>query len=79
MAQFVAVPIERLEASVLSALLEEYASRDGTDYGVVELSLHEKVADLRLQLRDGSLVLLYDSVGEQWDLLPRERARDLLP
>ncbi|MCB1699151.1 MAG: YheU family protein, partial [Halioglobus sp.] len=39
MANFVAVPVERLQPDVLQALLEEFASRDGTDYGERELSL----------------------------------------
>ena len=43
MAQFVKVPPQRLEANVLQALLEEYASRDGTDNGERELSLEQKL------------------------------------
>ena len=78
MAQFVEVPCERLAAPTLDALLEEYASRDGTDYGLVERSLQDKVTNLRAQLQDGSLVLLYDGASEQWDLLPREQAAELL-
>ncbi len=78
MADFVEVPIERLAPPVLESLLEEYASRDGTDYGMVELTLQEKVARLQLQLRQRKLVLLYDGSSEQWDLLPREQADELL-
>ncbi len=78
MAQFVEVPCQRLAPATLDALLQEYASRDGTDYGLVEQSLQEKVAMLRVQLQDRSLALLYDAASEQWDLLPREQAADLL-
>jgi len=77
-AQFIEVPCERLAAPTLDGLLEEYASRDGTDYGLVERSLQDKVASLRARLQDKSLVLLYDSASEQWDLLPRDQATDLL-
>ncbi len=78
MAQFVEVPWERLATATLDALLQEYASRDGTDYGLLEHSLQDKVARLHAQLQDRSLALLYDAVSEQWDLLPREQAVDLL-
>ena len=78
MAQFVEVPSERLAAPTLEALLQEYASRDGTDYGLVESSLQDKVASLRLQLENRSLALLYDAASEQWDILPRDQAADLL-
>jgi len=74
MAEFVLVPVERLQADILQALLEEYASRDGTDYGVRECTLEEKVAQLLRQLRAGELQILYDVDSEQWDLLSRARA-----
>ena len=78
MTQFVEVPPQRLEADVLQALLEEYASRDGTDYGERELSLEQKVGSLRGQMQRGELLLLFDVEGEHWDLLPKALAGELL-
>ena len=78
MAKFVAVPLQRLEADVLQALLEEFASRDGTDYGEQELTLQQKVGELRMQLGRGELTLLYETDSEQWDLLPEDQASQLL-
>ena len=78
MAQFVVVPTERLQADVLQALLEEFANRDGTDYGERELIQEEKVARLQRQLDDGDLQILYDIDSEQWDLMPRAQAELLL-
>ena len=78
MANFLEIPVARLEPPVLDALLEEFASRDGTDYGEVETALERKVAQLRSQLERGEMTLLYDSDSEQWDLLARERAAEFL-
>ena len=78
MAQFVAVPLQRLQADVLQALLEDYASRDGTDYGEREFTLQEKVERLQRQLRAGELQILYDADSEQWDLVPSAQAELLL-
>jgi uncharacterized protein YheU (UPF0270 family) len=78
MAQFVEVPPQRLEANVLQALLEEYASRDGTDYGERELSLEQKVGSLRGLMHRGELLILYDVDSEHWDLVPSAQARELL-
>jgi uncharacterized protein YheU (UPF0270 family) len=72
MAEMVRVPLERVDAGVLNSMLEDYASRDGTDYGARELELAEKVANLQAQLRSGSLAIVYDLASEQWDLLPQE-------
>jgi len=78
MASLLEIPVERLDAAVLDALLEEFASRDGTDYGVVETSMEKRVAQLRARLDRGDMALLYDSDSEQWDLLNRESATELL-
>lgn len=78
MADLLEIPPSRLSPEVLGALLEEFASRDGTDYGDRELSLGAKVQQLRGQLDTGELVLLYDGDSETWDLLSRDSARVLL-
>jgi uncharacterized protein len=78
MAEFVSVPLQRLASEVLQALLEEFASRDGTDYGERERTLEEKVEQLHGQLRSGDLHILYDVDSEQWDLVPRATAEQLL-
>jgi uncharacterized protein YheU (UPF0270 family) len=76
-AQFVEVPLERLDAEVLTAMLEEFATRDGTDYGLRELSLGEKVENLMRQLTCGELSLVYDLDSEQWDLCTAEQRRQV--
>ena len=78
MVQFVEVPPGRLGADLLQALLEEYASRDGTDYGETELRLEQKVSQLNRQLHSRDLVILFDVESESWDLLQREQAEELL-
>ena len=78
MADFIEIPAERLEPTVLDALLEEFATRDGTDYGAVETVLAQRLAQLRGQLAGGEMALLYDADSEQWDLLAREHAAQFL-
>jgi uncharacterized protein len=77
-AQFLEIPPARLAADVLQALLSEFASRDGTDYGEVETDMTARVAQLHSRLANGEMRLLFDSDSEQWDLLARERAEELL-
>jgi len=76
--QYIEVPRARLAQEVLRALLEEYVSRDGTDYGERELSMDEKTGDLHAQLGRNELKILYDTESEQWDLLPADQADRLL-
>jgi len=76
-AQFVQIPLERMEADILRAMLEDFASRDGTDYGLHELSLEEKVANLQAQLQAGDLAVVYDLASEEWDLLDRKKLAEI--
>lgn len=49
-----------LSDDALDGVLEEYASREGTEYGEREYTLNEKVGQLRRQLARGDAVLDYD-------------------
>ena len=72
------IPISRLERATLQALLEEFASRDGTDYGERETPLSERVASLHEGLVSGALCLLYAGESEQWDIVESEYANMVL-
>jgi uncharacterized protein YheU (UPF0270 family) len=78
MAEFVAVPLQRLQGDILQGLLEEFASRDGTDYGDRETTLEERVGQLSHRLKISELAILYDADSGQWDLVEREHANLLL-
>lgn len=72
------MPPERVPEASLKALLEEFASRDGTDYGARETPLSARVDQLRDGLRRGSLALLFDADSQTWDVLSADNARLLL-
>ncbi len=56
----VEVPHDRLAPDTLRNLIEEFVTRDGTDYGPVERSLDSKVADVRAQLERGEVRIVFD-------------------
>lgn len=72
------MPPERVPEASLKALLEEFASRDGTDYGARETPLSARVNQLRDGLCRGSLALLFDADSQTWDVLSADNARLLL-
>jgi len=58
------VPFDALSAEALNGLLEEFVTRDGTDYGDQEISLSAKVAQVRRMLSSGEAVILFsESTG----------------
>lgn len=78
MAKLIDVPFDRVPQESLQALLEEFASRDGTDYGERETALTDRVDYLAQRLRSRALSLLFDLDSETWDLLPKDEAQALL-
>jgi len=69
------IPWRSLSAEALRGVLEEFATREGTEYGTVEVPLEFKVAQLRRQLERGDIVVFYDTAASSCHLVPRERVR----
>lgn len=67
------VPWQSLDPDTLQNLLEEFVSRDGTDYGEQESSLAEKTGQLRRKLSSGEALLLFSESSGQCNIVPRER------
>ncbi|MBU2097840.1 MAG: YheU family protein [Gammaproteobacteria bacterium] len=63
------IPWERLDADTLDAVIEEFVSREGTDYGQQEYSLADKVAQVRLQLKRGEAWIDFDPDTQTCHLL----------
>ena len=63
------IPFEQLSADTLTAILEEYASREGTEYGEVDYSLAQKVTMLRKQLERGDIGISFDAETETCSLV----------
>lgn len=54
------IPPSRLTAEVLRSLVEEFVTRDGTDYGRSEKTVDQKVADVMRQLKRGEVKIVFD-------------------
>jgi uncharacterized protein len=54
------VPHESLDPETLIAVLEEFVTRNGTDYGERERTVKEKVADVMQQLIRGDAKVVFD-------------------
>lgn len=53
-----------LSAEALQGLIEEFVSREGTDYGHVDRSLESKVRDVLRQLEVGEARIVFDLATE---------------
>jgi len=54
------VPYGELSPELLRSVVEAFVLREGTDYGLSEVSLEDKVADVIEQLRRGRAEIVFD-------------------
>jgi uncharacterized protein YheU (UPF0270 family) len=73
--RYVVVPFDALSAAALESLLEEYVTREGTDYGERVYSLAEKREHVRRLLERREVVIVFEPESETCTL----RRRDELP
>jgi len=78
------VPANFISADALSGLIEEFVTRDGTDYGEIEVSLAERVEQVRQQIERGEALILFDSATETTTIvqaadLPRIQVQNQSP
>jgi len=66
------IPPEQLSADALRGIIEEFITREGTEYGARELPLATKVAQVEAQLRRGEVVIDFDPVTDTVDIRPRD-------
>lgn len=71
------IPVDRLDAETLTRVIEEFVSREGTDYGMSNPDLLVKVEGIRRQLKSGEAVLCFDEVSETCHILSREAFRSI--
>ncbi len=66
------IPWQKLSDEALTAVIEEFVTREGTEYGARNYSLAEKVAQVRAQLRGRKLGLDYDPDSGTCQLFVRQ-------
>jgi uncharacterized protein YheU (UPF0270 family) len=64
------VPWKELADDTLQRVIEEFITREGTDYGYA-VSLETKVAEVRAQLRRGKAAVVFDAKTETVSLVAR--------
>jgi uncharacterized protein YheU (UPF0270 family) len=59
-----------LSPDALRGVIEAFVTREGTDYGVQEVSLATKVMQVQQQLDAGTAMLVYDEETESCTIQP---------
>jgi len=66
------IPFQKLSREALRGVIEEFVTRDGTDYEFAETDLEQKIDKVLRQLRTGDVFIVYDEAAETTNILPKE-------
>ncbi len=66
------IPGENLDPETLTSVIESFILREGTDYGVSEVSLETKIRQVLRQIEAGEVKIVFDEESESVTLLKPE-------
>lgn len=67
------IPIEHINPETLTSLIETFITREGTDYGVTEISLEQKTLQVKQQLESGKNIIVYDAASESVNIMTKQQ------
>ena len=67
------IDINHLDPDTLTNIIEAFVLREGTDYGMVEVSLADKINQIKEQLLNGDLLLLYSELHQTVNIVAKNQ------
>lgn len=58
------IPYQQLPADVLRAVIEDFVTREGTDYGHEDYSLENKIEQVMASLKNKKAIVTFDTDSE---------------
>ena len=65
----VKIPYDQLSQEALRGVIEEFVTRDGTDYGEIEVPLETRMLQVMNQLKSGKVLIVFDIESETCNIL----------
>ncbi|ARC18913.1 YheU family protein [Vibrio parahaemolyticus] len=62
------IPWQDIAPETLENLIREFVLREGTDYGAIEISLQNKIDQVKTQLEKGEAVIVFSELHETVDI-----------
>lgn len=67
------IPYQSVYPDTLKAIIEAFVLREGTEYGLEDVSLEDKIAQVKQQLVQNSVVLVFSELHQTVNILPAEQ------
>ncbi len=71
------IPFQELSPEALQGVIEEFITREGTDYGETEYSLADKVEQIKQQLLNKQVFILFDEVTQRCNIITKDQLDQL--
>ncbi|MBN2398094.1 MAG: YheU family protein [Deltaproteobacteria bacterium] len=71
----VRVPYDRLSPEILEAVIEEFVTREGTDYGTTDVPFTRKIEQVRRQIETGRALIVFDESMQSCTILQKDDPR----
>jgi uncharacterized protein len=63
------IPYDQLSSDALQRLIEDFVTRDSTDYGETEVPLENKINQVLRQLETGKAVIIFDPKSQSCNIM----------
>ena len=64
------IPYTEISEEALKAIIQEYITREGTEYGIKEYSFEQKIEQIEQQLVKGDIKINFDDETQTCNLVP---------
>lgn len=68
----VIIPHDQLSQEVLEGVIEEFVTRNGTDYGEAEIPFESKIAQVLRQLKSKDAFIIFDHHSETTTIVSKD-------
>ena len=58
------IPFDKLSPEILDAIIKDFVLQEGTDYGLADYSLEEKIQQVKSQIKKGKATVVFDPETE---------------
>jgi len=71
------IPYQSLPEETLIAVIEAFVLQEGTEYGADDVSLAEKIAEVKQQLINKTAILVFSDLHQTVNILPADQFQQL--
>ena len=69
----IVIPPSELDPQILTALIEDFVTREGAVHGHSDVPMEQMIAAVRQQLQSGIAQIIYDEAEETWTIVAKDR------